>query len=182
MTGVPVVNSVSASPRHRFSKQPHDVIELEQGTGVVGDSHQGTTVQHLSRKRRTPNAPNLRQVHLIQAELLEELRSAGFTVAPGDLGENVLTRGLDLLALPVGTRLRLGAQTVLELTGLRNPCLQLDRFEQGLTAAVLDRDAEGNVIRKAGVMAVVLVGGTVRPGDVIEVELPPGAPRPLEPV
>ena len=158
------------------------MIELERGTGVIGDAHQGVTVQHRSRKRWTPDAPNLRQVHLIHAELLDELRAAGFTVACGDLGENVLTRGLDLLGQPVGTRLRLGSQVVLELTGLRNPCVQLDRFESGLTAAVLDRDAAGNVVRKAGVMAVVLVGGAVRPGDVIEVELPPGDPRPLEPV
>jgi MOSC domain-containing protein YiiM len=176
------VESVSASPRHRFSKQRTAEIELDAGTGVVGDAHRGVTVQHLSRKRYHPDWPNLRQVHLMQAELLDELCERGFAVAPGDIGENVTTRGVDLLGLPTGARLRLGSDAEVELTGLRNPCLQLDRFQDGLMQAVLDHDQDGNLIRKAGVMAVVITGGLVRPGDPIALTLPAGTPRPLQAV
>lgn len=175
-----VVTAVARSAGHTFSKAPQPAIRLVAGLGVEGDAHQGATVKHRSRVARDPAQPNLRQVHLIHAELHDELRAAGFTVGPGELGENVTTRGVDLLALPAGTRLRLGADALVELTGLRNPCAQLDRFQQGLTAAVLDRDAEGRPVRKAGVMAVVVAGGEVRPGDAVGVELPEGERRRLE--
>jgi MOSC domain-containing protein YiiM len=133
------------------------------------------TVQHRSRVARDPTVPNLRQVHLIHAELLPELAAAGFTVAPGEMGENVLTEGVDLLGLAEGTVLRLGKAAAVRVTGLRNPCRQLDRFRQGLMAATLGRDAAGGLVRKAGVMAVVLAGGAVRAGDAIAVEPPAGA-------
>ena len=174
------VKAVSSSDRHTFSKAQQPAIRLVAGLGVEGDAHAGVTVKHRSRVARDPSQPNLRQVHLIHGELHDELRAAGFTVGPGDLGENVTTRGIDLLALPAGTRLRLGDAAAVELTGLRNPCVQLDRFQHGLTAAVLDRDEEGELVRKAGVMAVVVAGGEVRPGDAIGVELPEEPPRALE--
>lgn len=177
-----IVTAVSASPSHAFGKQRCDRIRLIVGEGVEGDAHCGVTVRHRSRVARDPTQPNLRQVHLLHAELHDELRAAGFDVDAGVMGENVTTRGLDLLALPTGTWLRLGDEAVVELTGLRNPCVQLDRYQQGLTAAVLDRDAEGRLVRKAGVMAVVLTGGEVGPGDAIGVELPAGEHRRLEPV
>ena len=153
-------------------------IRLLAGLGVEGDAHAGVTVKHRSRVRRDPSQPNLRQVHLVHAELFDELRDKGFGVTPGDIGENVTTRGIDLLALPTGTRLRLGDAAMVEITGLRNPCVQLDTFQKGLMAATLDKDANGNLIRKAGVMSVVLAGGEVRPGDPITVELPAGAAPP----
>ncbi len=146
------------------------------------DAHLGETVQHRSRVARDPTQPNLRQVHLIQSELHDELRAAGFEVAPGQMGENVTTRGIDLLALPTGTRLRIGEAALLEVTGLRNPCKQLNGIQDGLMAATLDHDADGNLIRKAGVMAIVLSGGQVRPGDPIAAELPAEPHRPLEAV
>jgi MOSC domain-containing protein YiiM len=167
-----VVMAVGRSPVHGFSKPAAAEIRLLAGLGVEGDAHLGVTVKHRSRVARDPSQPNLRQVHLVQAELLEELRGRGFAVQPGTIGENVLTQGVDLLALPRGTRLRLGAEAEVEVTGLRNPCAQLDNYQRGLTAAVLDRAADGAVIRRAGIMAVVLVGGVVRPGDAIEVTLP----------
>lgn len=139
-------------------------------------------MKHRSRARRDPSQPNLRQVHLLHEELFEHLREAGFEVGPGEMGENVTTRELDVLGLPRGTRLRLGAEAQVELTGLRNPCRQLDGLHPGLMAAVLERDAGGGLVRKAGVMAVVLRGGDVRPGDEIVVELPSPPWRPLEPV
>lgn len=177
-----LVTAVCSSGRHAFSKPPQQVVRLVEGLGVEGDAHAGETVQHLSRVRRDPTQPNLRQVHLLHAELHDELAATGFVVAPGDMGENVTTRGVDLLALPTGTRLRLGTSAVVEVTGLRNPCLQLDRFSDGLLAAVLDRDADGALVRKAGVMAVVLTGGDVRPGDTVEVDLPAEPYRRLLPV
>lgn len=176
------VVSVARSPVHGFSKQPAAEIQLTPGLGVEGDAHAGRTVQHRSRVARDPTQPNLRQVHLLQAELLEELHGRGYGLAPGDIGENLLTRGLDLLALPSGTRLRLGETAEVELTGLRNPCVQLDRFRPGLMAAVLDRAPDGSLVRKAGVMALVLAGGPVRPGDPITVSLLPRPSRPLRPV
>ena len=176
------MTAVSSSGRHGFSKTHRPVVQLVAGLGVAGDAHSGRTVQHLSRIRRDPTQPNLRQVHLVDAELHDELAAAGFAVGPGDMGENVTTRGVGLLALATGTLLRLGAAAVIEVTGLRNPCVQLDRFQDGLMAAVLDRDADGGLVRKAGVMAVVLTGGDVRPGDRIDIERPPEPHRPLSPV
>jgi len=175
-----LVTAVAASPGHAFSKSTQPSITLVAGLGIAGDAHSGETVKHRSRVRRDPTQPNLRQVHLIHAELHDELRAAGFDVAPGDLGENVTTRGLDLLGLPAGTLLRLGSEAVVEVTGLRNPCVQLDAFQAGLTAAVLARDERGELVRKAGVMSVVRAGGDVAPGDAIAVELPAGPHRRLE--
>lgn len=166
------VVAVSADPVHRFSKRPALSIRLIAGLGVAGDAHCGATVKHRSRVARDPSQPNLRQVHLIHSELFEELRTAGFTVGPGEMGENVTTAGLDLLALPTGARLALGATAMIEVTGLRNPCVQLDRFQPGLMHALLSRDEAGNVVRKAGVMAIVIAGGEVYPGDPIGVTLP----------
>jgi MOSC domain-containing protein YiiM len=166
------VVAVSRSETHAFSKEPRDCIRLLAGLGVEGDAHAGSTVQHRSRVRQDPTRPNLRQVHLIAAELLDELEEAGFAVAPGRMGENVTTRGIDLLGLPAGTRLHLGQTAVVEVTGLRNPCAQLDRFQLGLMAAVLARDPDGNLIRKAGIMAVVVEPGEVRPGDPVRIVLP----------
>ncbi len=177
-----VVVAVSCNETHSFTKPTRDSIRLRTGLGVEGDAHCGATVQHRSRVARDPSQPNLRQVHLIHAELFDELRAAGFDIAPGQIGENVTTQGLDLLSLPAGTRLRLGDAAAVELTGLRNPCVQLDRFRPGLMAAVLDRDAAGGLIRKAGVMAIVLADGPVRPGDPIRVTLPPAPHQALRPV
>jgi MOSC domain-containing protein YiiM len=176
------VLAVARNPRHRFSKPTCSEIALLEGLGVEGDAHAGVTVRHRSRVARNPAAPNLRQVHLIQAELFDELAAKGFAIAPGDMGENVTTTGIDLLALPVGTILRLGDAAEIAVTGLRNPCLQLDRFAPGLMAATLDRDAEGGVVRKAGIMATVRRGGAVRPGDAIAVTQPPLPHRYLGPV
>jgi len=177
-----VVVAVCLSPLHTFGKEPQPAVRLLAGLGVEGDAHLGVTVKHRSRVATDPTQPNLRQVHLIHAELHDELRAAGFDVAPGQMGENVTTRGVELLTLPTGTLLRLGAEAVVEVTGLRNPCVQLDTFQPGLMAAVLDRDAAGNLIRKAGVMGVVRTGGEVKPGDAVVVELPPPPHRPLEKV
>ena len=175
-----VVIAVSRSQTHTFSKLKQESIRLLAGLGVEGDAHAGERVQHRSRVARDPTQPNLRQVHLIQAELHDELSIAGFTVLAGQMGENITTRGVDLLRLPSHTRLHLGAAAVVEVMGLRNPCLQLDQFQSGLMAAVLAHDEQGTLIRKAGIMAIVLVGGEVRPGDPILVELPPEPHRPLE--
>jgi MOSC domain-containing protein YiiM len=176
------VVAVSRSKSHSFSKATEISIRLLEGLGVEGDAHMGETVKHRSRVRVDPTQPNLRQVHLVHAELHDELKAAGFEVHPGDIGENITTSGIDLLALPTGTVLRIGQTAVLRITGLRNPCTQLDGFQQGLTAAVLDRDAEGRVVRKAGVMSVVVAGGEVVPGDPIAVELPQPPHLPLAPV
>jgi len=181
-TDAGVVEAVSRSGAHTFSKSSVEAIRLLAGLGVEGDAHLGVTVKHRSRVARDPSQPNLRQVHLIHAELHDELRAAGFTVSAGEMGENVTTRGIDLLALPVGARLHLGGDAVVEVTGLRNPCVQLDRFQPGLMAAVLDRDEHGALVRKSGVMGIVLAGGDVRPGDPVRVELPPEPHRRLEPV
>jgi MOSC domain-containing protein YiiM len=176
------ITAVSRSGAYTFSKPNADAIRLLAGLGVEGDAHLGETVKHRSRVARDPTQPNLRQVHLVHAELHDELRARGFHVRPGEMGENVTTRGVDLLALPAGTRLHLGSAAVVEVTGLRNPCAQLDRFQPGLMSAVLDRDEHGGLVRKAGIMAVVLAGGEVRPGDAVRVELPPEPHRALEPV
>ena len=177
-----VVAAVSRSPRHTLVKPNADSIRLVEGLGVEDDAHLGTTVKHRSRVARDPSQPNLRQVHLIHGELHDELRDTGFAVVPGQMGENITTRGVDLLRLPTGTRLRLGDSAVVEVTGLRNPCAQLDRIQRGLMAATLDRVEHGNLVRKAGIMGVVIAGGEVRPGDPILVELPPQPHRPLTPV
>jgi MOSC domain-containing protein YiiM len=177
----PHVAAVCRASAHALHKRGEQAIRLLAGLGVEGDAHAGRTVQHRSRVRRDPSQPNLRQVHLIHSELHDELRERGFEVGPGDMGENVTTRGVDLLGLPAGARLALGGEAVLEVTGLRNPCVQLDRFQPGLMDAVLDRDEHGGLVRRAGIMAVVLAGGEVRPGDAIAVELP-AERRPLEPV
>ncbi len=176
------VAAVSRDGQHAFSKPIRETIRLIAGLGVEGDAHAGQTVQHRSRVARDPSAPNLRQVHLIHAELHDELGLRGYRVAPGDMGENVTTRGIDLLALPTGTRLMLGPGAVVQVTGLRNPCIQLDGFQAGLMKAVLDRDADGHLVRKAGVMAIVLAGGQVSRGDPIEVAYPAGPHLPLQPV
>jgi MOSC domain-containing protein YiiM len=176
------VTAVSRGATHAVSKPNQESINLLNGLGVEGDAHLGATVKHRSRVARDPSRPNLRQVHLVHSELHEELRGAGFAVSAGEMGENITTRGVDLLALPAGARLRLGETAVVELTGLRNPCAQLDGLQPGLMAATLARDDHGNLIRKAGVMSVVIAGGEVRPGDAIRVELPAQPPRSLEPV
>lgn len=173
------VVGVSLGAAHAFSKTPQPRVRLLAGLGVLGDAHAGETVRHRSRVRADPTQPNLRQVHLIHAELLDVLSAAGFGVGAGSLGENVLTRGLYLLGLPTGTRLHFGS-AVVEVTGLRNPCAQLDTFQPGLLEAVLDQDAEGNLFRKAGIMGVVLRGGAVGPGDEIWVEEPPEPHKRLE--
>jgi MOSC domain-containing protein YiiM len=177
-----VVAAVSRSPTHTLTKPNADSIRLLAGLGVEGDAHQGRTVQHLSRIAKSADAPNLRQVHLIHQELFDELRDAGFMVAPGQMGENVTTSGVDLLGLPTGARLFLGSDVVIELTGLRNPCRQLNKIQPGLMAATLAQDAAGDLVRKAGIMAIVLSGGEVREGDPIRVEMPPEPYRRLEPV
>ncbi len=176
------VVAVSRSATHTMSKRNELSIRLVAGLGVEGDAHAGETVKHRSRVARDPSQPNLRQVHLIHAELFDELAEAGFAIVPGQLGENVTTRGLDLLALPTGTQLRLGVDAVVEVTGLRNPCAQLEGISRGLMSAVLDRDEQGGLVRKAGVMGIVLAGGEVQAGDAIQVEMPAAPHRALEPV
>jgi len=176
------VIAVSRHASYSFSKPNAASITLLAGLGVAGDIHAGELVKHRSRVAKDPTVPNLRQVHLLHAELFDELAAKGFTLTPGDIGENVTTRGLDLLALPQGTLLRLGTEALVRVTGLRNPCLQLDRFAPGLMAATLDRTPDGKLVRKAGIMAVVLHGGEVHPGDPLTVTLPEGPALPLEPV
>lgn len=173
------VEAVSQHSTHSFSKQPRMWIRLVAGLGVEGDAHLGTTVKHRSRVARDPTRPNLRQVHLLHQELLQELEVQGFVIGPGDIGENILTRRIDLLGLPTGALLRIGEAAEVCVTGLRNPCVQLDRFKPGLMAATLGRDTAGDLVRKAGVMAIVVTGGEVRPGDPIEITLPPKPHRRL---
>lgn len=175
-----VVIAVSRKATHTFSKDNQNSIRLLSGMGVEGDAHMGETVKHRSRVAQNPNQPNLRQVHLIHAELHDELRAAGFHISAGQMGENITTRGVDLLGLPKGTRLCIGDTAMIEVTGLRNPCVQLDSFQSGLMAAVLGRDEHGNLIRKAGIMAVVLTDGEIRPGDPIHIVLPPQPHQALE--
>jgi MOSC domain-containing protein YiiM len=174
-----VVTAVSRSPRHTLVKENEPGIRLVAGLGVDGDAHQGATVKHRSRVRFNPAAPNLRQVHLIHAELHDELRRLRFDLKPGQMGENITTSGVDLLGLATGTRLHVGDNAVVEVTGLRNPCAQLDKIQPGLMAATLDRDHEGHLVRKAGIMGIVLTTGEIRPGDPIRVESPPSPYRPL---
>jgi MOSC domain-containing protein YiiM len=177
------VEAVSIGTSHGVDKENADAIRLIAGLGVEGDVHAGETVKHRSRVRKDPTQPNLRQVHLIHRELHEELIGEGFPeIAPGAMGENVTTSGIELLALPTGARLRLGSEAVVEVKGLRNPCAQLDEIAPGLMKATLDRDDDGGLVHKAGVMGVVLEGGEVRPGDPIQVELPSEPHVRLEPV
>jgi MOSC domain-containing protein YiiM len=175
------VVAVAASPKHTMSKPVCDRVRLIEGHGIEGDAHMGTTVKHRSRVRVDPTAANLRQVHLMHAELFDELRTKDFDIGPGQMGENITTRGIDLLALPRGARLHIGG-AVIELTGLRNPCTQLDRIQPGLMEAVLERHPERGLIRKAGVMAVVLESGDVSVGDEVRVTLPASNHEPLKPV
>ena len=175
------VISVSRSATHSFSKPVAEQIEIEAGLGVAGDAHAGVKVKHRYLVRKTPNAPNLCQVHLLQAELFAELAGKGIALGPGEMGENITTEGLDLLGLPLGTRLHLGATAVVQVTGLRQPCKLMDGLQPGLMQACLTRRG-GKVERKAGIMAVALVSGVVRAGDGITVELPQGPPLPLGPV
>jgi MOSC domain-containing protein YiiM len=176
------VIAVARKKSHGPRKTPQLVIRLLAGLGVEGDAHAGETVRHRSRRRFNPTLRNLRQVHLLHGELFDELAGKGFAITPGLMGENVTTRGIDLLALPRGARLRLGDEAVVEVTGLRNPCVQLDGIQAGLMAACLGRGPEGEPLRKAGVMAVVVTGGEVKAGDAITVQLPEGEPEPLRPV
>lgn len=166
------VTAVSRSATHTMAKVNRGAIRLIEGLGVEGDAHAGATVKHRSRVRQDPSQPNLRQVHLIHAELHVELRATGSDLRPGQMGENITTRGIDLLGSPKGTRLHIGEQAVVEITGLRNPCTQLDGIQPGLMAAVLGQDADNNLVRKAGIMGIVLRGGEVKPGDAILAELP----------
>ncbi|MGW3356533.1 MOSC domain-containing protein [Streptomyces bungoensis] len=174
------VTAVSRNGEYSFTKPNRESITLLAGLGVEGDVHAGVTVKHRFRVAQDPTQPNLRQVHLIHEELFEEVGERGFPVAAGQLGENITTRGLDLLGLPTGALLRIGEQAVVEVTGLRNPCLQIDSFRSGLLKEVVGRDEDGRVVLKAGIMGVVQVGGVVRPGDGIVVELPDGPHRALE--
>jgi len=178
----PCVIAVCASPGHTMSKPATDSIWLLAGLGVEGDAHAGTTVKHRSRVAKDPLAPNLRQVHLLQSELFDEVARQGFTVKPGELGENITTAGIDLLSLPRGTVLKLGASASVEITGLRNPCTQIDGLQQGLMEAVLERSPERGLIRKAGIMSIVITGGEIRAGDAITLTLPPLPHEALKPV
>ena len=177
------VLAVARDEQHRFGKTVRETITLVAGLGVAGDAHAGATVQHRSRLAKAPQAANLRQVHLIHAELFDELARADFAVGPGALGENVTTAGIDLLGLARGTRLRLGEEALVELTGLRNPCRQIDaNIGRGAMAATLDRAADASLVRKAGVMAIVLESGDVVAGDRIAIEHCPQGFEPLAPV
>lgn len=172
--------AVARSADHEFTKPLVETIRLVAGLGVEGDAHLGVTVQHRSRVRADPTQPNLRQVHLIHSELFDELSEKGFAISAGELGENITTRGIALLDLPAGSRLGIGRECVIEVTGLRNPCRQIEAYRPGLVAAVLGRDADGALVRKTGVMGIVIAGGEIREGDAIEVTFPQGAPRKLE--
>jgi len=178
---VPAVVALHRSPAHSFSKEPVGEIELVAGVGVTGDAHAGPLVQHRSRVAADPTQPNLRQVHLIASELFGVVAAAGHVVAAGDLGENVTTVGLDVEALAVGSVLALGDDALVAITGLRNPCRQIERFRPGLLREVAVATDRG-LVRRAGVMGVVVRGGTVRVGDAIEVSTPPGPARSLRPV
>lgn len=175
----PIIVAVSRSPKHTFSKQNEDAIKLIKGVGVEGDAHAGETVKHRYLVRKDPTRPNIRQVHLIQIELLEELNAKGFSVNPGELGENITTRGVDLLGLPTGTKIKIGTQVIIELTTLRNPCVQIDQFQEGLLGEVLYKDEAGEWVRRAGVMGIILEGGMVKPNDEMAIDLPPKPHLPL---
>ena len=166
------VTAVSRSGSHSFSKPTCASIHLIEGLGVEGDAHSGETVKHRSRVAKDPSQPNLRQVHLIHSELHDELIEKGFNVAPGVMGENITTQGVDLLGLPRDSLLRIGDEAIIQITGLRNPCKQLDDYQKGLLSAVLDKTPEDELIRKSGVMAIAIAGGTIKPDDSIKIKLP----------
>lgn len=168
-----IVKSVSKSSTHSFSKYVCDSIVLLKGLGVEGDAHMGKYVKHRSRVEKNPYEPNARQVHLIHCELFDELMQQGFVLHDGIIGENITTQGIDLLRLPKGSVLHIGKSARIEVTGLRNPCKQLDSIQSGLMKAVLDKDEQGNLIRKAGIMGIVLEGGEIKTGDLITINLPP---------
>ncbi len=174
------VVAVSLSRTHTFSKHPQPHIHLLAGLGVEGDAHCGATVRHRYLARRDPTQPNLTQVHLLQAELLETLRSSGFPLLPGDLGENITTSGIDLLALPASTRLHIGPAAVVEITGLRTPCVQMNHLRPGLMAAVFTYLPSGKKSPRTGVMSIVRRGGTVTPDCPIEIELPALPHQPMK--
>ena len=175
------VLAVHSSGAYTFTKRPRGFIRLIEGLGAEGDIHAGPTVRHRSRVARDPHQPNLRQVHLIHSELHEQLRGQGFEIGPGQMGENVTTRGIDLLGLATDTVLRFPGGAAVRVTGLRNPCGQLNGLKDGLMNACVYKDAAGNTVRLAGVMAVVLASGEIKPEDEIEVEAPAEF-RALEPV
>lgn len=179
--GVAKVIALSKSASHTLKKENYNSLELLKGLGVNGDAHMGKNVKHRSRVARNPYQLNLRQVHLIHGELLEELKTNGYHIIPGQMGENITTSGIDLLSLPKDTILKIGVSSI-QITGLRNPCYQLDGIQPGLMKAVLDKDADGNLIRKAGVMAIVLEGGTIETGDEISIEYPEKPHQALEKV
>jgi MOSC domain-containing protein YiiM len=166
------VKSVSKSLSHTFSKNVVGQIKLIEGLGVEDDVHLGKTVKHQYLAKKYPTSANLRQVHLIHYELIEELNENGFSVSDGDLGENITTIGIDLLNLPTDTILKIGNEAVVKITGLRNPCVQLDMFQKGLLKAVIEKDENGNVIRKCGIMGIVIKSGIVRIDDAIEIIFP----------
>lgn len=166
------VIAVAKDKEHKFSKELVSEIQIIAGLGVEGDAHKGKNVKHRSRVSADPTQPNLRQVHLIHSELFDEVAGKGFAVEPADLGENITTEGIDLLSLPRNAILKIGEDVRLQVTGLRNPCAQIDEFQKGLLSAVLDKGPDGGLIRKSGIMSVVLQGGRVRPGDRIQVDYP----------
>ncbi|MEL6256351.1 MAG: MOSC domain-containing protein [Bacteroidota bacterium] len=175
-----LVIALSKSSCHTFNKYNTNSIHLLKGLGVKGDAHMGEKVKHRSRVAKDPTQPNLRQVHLMHAELFEEVAEKGFKVSPGQMGENITTKGIDLLSLPTHTILKIGQEAEIQITGLRNPCYQIDSIQEGLMKAVLDKNEEGNLIRKAGIMGIVLKGGEVKVGDEIKVKLPSKPHKNLE--
>ena len=180
---MPIIQAVSRNPEHSFSKTPQASLRLIEGEGIEGDAHRGRTVQHLYLKRKDATQPNLCQVHLLASEMLTELEAKGFELQPGALGENILTQGIDLLTLPLGTRMHLGVEAVVEVTGLRTPCSQIDDYRSGLQEQMWGpRDTKGKMTRRAGVMSVVITGGIVSPKDAIRIELPVEPHMPLGPV
>jgi len=176
----PFVIAVSRSKTHTFSKPNQEAIQLIAGLGVEGDAHSGRTVKHRFLVKKDASRPNIRQIHLIHAELFDELEVKGYSVKPGELGENITTREVDLLGLPTGTILKIGSEVVVKVTALRNPCKQIDEFQKGLLKEVLYKDEEDNLVRATGVMGIILKGGRVQPGDNILVELPPEPHQELE--
>lgn len=174
------VKALSRSAHHSMSKKNEESLQILTGLGVAGDAHMGEKVKHRSRVAKNPNQPNLRQVHLIHSELHSELLQKGFDIKAGEMGENITTEGIALLALPRNSILHIGAQVKIQVTGLRNPCDQLNGLQEGLMKAVLDKDKEGNLIRKAGIMGIVIQGGEIILGDPIEVSYPPKPYQALE--
>jgi len=165
------VIAVASDSEHNFSKITKPAITLVAGFGVKGDAHAGVTVKHRSRVAKDPSQPNLRQVHLIHQELFEDLSKQGYEVVAGQVGENIVTRGISLLDLPTGTKLEIG-EAIIEITGLRNPCHQLNQIKDGLMQKLVFKTENGDVVRLCGVMAIVLRGGDIKEGDEIQAILP----------